>query len=263
MRKRAKNRVQSRQFMRNLSRCLTAALVLLALASVCWAGEVYSAEMEKFGKKTSFEVWAEDTRAKFSVSHSDDPSMPAGMTVIALDRGDRYIVLMPAKNLYIDLTKEQFRNLKGKQAQQSGFQFQNGKKEELIVDEDGGSVAGIQTRHYKIKISVTGVEQGQKVELVAVEEFWTAPSIPNAASSLDMLTEQNSGIAELDSLMAYKKLRGYPLKRLVQLSMNGQPVGTSRVEVKTILDTAVPDSAFEIPADYKKLEVPGQDASRK
>jgi Domain of unknown function (DUF4412) len=249
--------------MGSLSRYLAALLVLLPFASAGWAGEVYSAEMEKFGRKTSFEVWTKDTRAKFSVSHSDDPSMPAGMTVIALDRGDRYIILMPDKGVYLDLTKEQFRSLKGKQAQENGFQFQSGKLEELIVDEDGGSVAGIQTRHYKIKISVAGVEQGKKVDIVAVEEFWTAPSIPNPASSLDMLTEQNSGIAELDSLMAYKKLRGYPLKRMVQLSVNGQSAGSSRVEVRTIFDTTVPDSVFEVPANFKKLEVPGPDTPKK
>ena len=80
---------------------------------------------------------------------------------------------------------------------------------------------------------------------MATEEFWTAPSIPNPAPSLDMLTTQTSGIAELDSLMAYKKLKGYPLKRLVQVSMNGQLAGNSLVEVKTILDKVVPDSVFE------------------
>ena len=244
--------------MRTLSRCFSAVLILVSFSSASWAGVVYSAEMEKFGKKTSFEVWAADTRAKFSVSHSDDPSMPAGMTVIASDRGERYTLLIPSKDAYVELTKEQFKNLKRKQVQDHGFEFQSGKLEELIVDEDGGTVAGIETRHYKIRIWVTGVEQGQKLDVVATEEFWTAPSIPNPASSLDMLTEQTSGIKDLDSLMAYKKLRGYPLKRLVQISMNGQFVGSSLVEIKTILDEAVPDSVFEIPPNYKKLEIAGQ-----
>jgi len=75
-------------------------------------------------------------------------------------------------------------------------------------------------------------EPGQKLDVVATEEFWTAPSIPNPAPSLDMLTEQKSGNSQLDSLMDYKKLKGYPLKRVVQLSVNGEPAGTSLVEVK-------------------------------
>jgi len=53
--------------------------------------------------------------------------------------------------------------------------------------------------------------------------------------------------------MSYKKLKGYALKRLVQISTDGQAVGTSLVEVKTIVNQAVPDSVFEIPASYKKF----------
>jgi hypothetical protein len=249
--------------MQNLSGRFTAAFLLLSMASVCRAGVVYSAEMEKFGKKSKFEVSATDSRAKFSVSLSDDPSLPAGMTIIALDQGERYIMLNQSKGEYIEFTKEQFKSLKRRQAQNSGFEFQDGKVEELIVDEDGGKVAGTQTRYYRIKISVTGSERGEKLDAVAIEEFWTAPSIPNPAPSLDMLTEQTSGITELDSLMAYKKLKGYPLKRVVQLSINGQFVGSSVVEVKTILDQTVSDSVFEIPPNYKKLELPGQGADKK
>jgi hypothetical protein len=36
--------------------------------------------------------------------------------------------------------------------------------------------------------------------------------------------------------MSYKKLKGYVLKRLVQISTDGQAVGTSLVEVKTIVN---------------------------
>jgi hypothetical protein len=133
--------------MQSLSRRLSAALILVSFASACWAGVVYSAEMEKFGKKTIFVAWAVDTRAKFSVSYSDDPTMPAGTTIMALDRGERYIVLIPGKDAYVELTQEQFKTLKGKQVQDSGFEFHSGKTEELIVDEDGGTVAGIETRH--------------------------------------------------------------------------------------------------------------------
>jgi len=249
--------------MRHLCRHLAAAAIVTSLALSARAGVVFSAEMEKFGKKTSFEVWAADTRAKFSVSHSNDPSMPAGMAIIALDRGERYIMLIPSKDAYVELTKEQFKNLKRKQAQDAGFELRSGKVEELTVDEDGGVVAGIHTRHYKIRILVTGVEQGQQLDAVAIEEFWTAPSIPNPAPSLDLLTEQTSGIKELDSLLAYNKLRGYPLKRLVQISVNDQYVGSSLVEVKSILDQPVPNSAFEIPPSYKKLEIPPERPSEK
>jgi hypothetical protein len=243
--------------MLNASRRFAAIFLLFSLLSVCRAGVVYRAEMEKFGRKSSFEVWATDATAKFSVLKSDDPSMPAGMAIIALDQGARYEILIPSKDAYVELTREQFKNLRRKQSQNASFEFQDGKVEELVVDEDGGKVAGIQTRHYKLRISVSGAEQGEKIHAVAIEDFWTAPSILNPAPALDMLTEQVTGISKLDSLMHYEKFQGYPLRRLVEVSINGQPAGTSLVEVQSILNQPVSDSVFEIPANYKKLEMPG------
>lgn len=102
--------------------------------------------------------------------------MPAGMTIIALDRGGRMIVLIPSKNAYAELTSDQFKNLLKQRVRDSDAQFEGGKREELIVDEDGGMVAGIPTRHYKIKISVTGSEKDQKLDMVAIEDWTALPS---------------------------------------------------------------------------------------
>jgi hypothetical protein len=242
--------------MRVNSRTLT--LMALFLSSLSHAGVIYSAEMEKLGRKSSFEVWATNTKAKFYVTQSDDPSFPQGFTIIAVDQGARYLLLIPGKDAYVDLTTEQFKNFQMKKAQDTGFELKDVKTEELIVDDDGGLVAGLKTHHYKIKVSATGLQQGQKLDLVSTEEFWTAPSIPNPAPALDMLTEQRTGIPEIDVLLAYKKLRGYPLRRVVQLSINGQDIGTSVVEVKSIQEQAVPDSVFLVPPSYKKLEIPAQ-----
>ena len=55
--------------MLKLAKHCTAAFLLFSLGAVRQAGVVYSAEMEKFAKKSSFEVWATETSAKFSVSH--------------------------------------------------------------------------------------------------------------------------------------------------------------------------------------------------
>jgi hypothetical protein len=248
--------------MSHVSRGFGLACSLVLFASVCQAGVVYSAEMERLGKKTEFEVSASDKMAKFSVLHGDDPSMPTGLTVIALDRGKRYIVLIPGQGRFIELTKEQFRQFKGKQVRDSGLVFQSGKIEELIADKDGGLVAGIRTRYRKLKIVMTGLKQGKKLKLVAIEEFWTAPSIPTPGFSLDMLTAQTSGISELDALTARKTFQGCQLKRSVQISINGEFTGSSVVEIKTILQQRVPDSVFQTPPSYKQLEIPSQPTVR-
>jgi hypothetical protein len=216
---------------------------------------IYTARMEKWGKKSTFSVWATDTKAKFSITQSEDPDMPAGFSVIGLDGGQRYIVFVADRRAFVELTADQYRKLREGQAQAHGVEIQDSKREELVVDGDGGLVAGKKTRYFKLRISIAATEDGRQIAFVATEEFWTAPSVPNPAPSLDMLTQQISGIEQLDALLEYKKLRGYPLKRVVQLYENGQFYGSSLVEVTEISQSPIADSVFDIPSDYEKLDI--------
>lgn len=237
---------------------LALAATMLALAGQANAGVVYSARMEKFGKKSTFAVWATDSKAKFSVTASDDPKMPTGTSIIALDGGQRYILIDPERRAFIGLTRDQYSSLREKQAESHGIQILNPKLEELVVNGDGGVVAGNKTRYFKLSISLNAAEDGRQVAIVATEEFWTAPSLPDPAPSLDMLTQQVSGLAKLDELLDYKKLHGYPLKRVVQLQENGQFAGSSLVEVTRIAQSRIPDSTFDLPAGYAKLDISGR-----
>lgn len=222
------------------------------------SGFSYTAHMEKFGKKSTFNVWASGPNAKFSVSESDDPNLPAGVSIIALNGGELLEVILPEKQAVMELTRTQYRKLMRGQAEAHGIDIENSKVEELAVDTDGGLVAGIQTRYFKLKISGDASEDGQHIALIANEEFWTAPDLPNPAPSLDMLTQQVSGVDKIDALLDYKKLNGYPLKRLVELTENGQFIGNSLIEVIKISQGPVSKSIFEIPPDYKKVVVPAE-----
>jgi hypothetical protein len=233
------------------------------LTSIAWilpqgsnSGFSYTAQMEKFGKKSTFNVWASGPNAKFSVSESDDPSLPAGVSIIALKGGELFELILPDKQAVLELTKTQYRKLMRRQAESHGVAFENSRVEELAVDADGGLVAGMQTRYFKLEISCDATEDGKHLVIIANEEFWTAPALPNPAPSLDMLTQQVSGVDELDALLDYKKLNGYPLKRVVELSENGQSIGKSLIEVTKISQGPVSESVFEIPPDYKKVVVP-------
>lgn len=221
-------------------------------------GFSYTAEMEKFGKKSTFNVWASGSNAKFSLSESDDPSFPAGVSIIALKGGELMEVILPEKQVVMELTRTQYRKFMRGQAEAHGIDIDNSRVEEVVVDADGGFVAGIQTRYFKLKISGDATEDGQHLALIANEEFWTAPALPNPAPSLDMLTQQVSGVDKIDALLDYKKPNGYPLKRVVELTENGQFIGKSRIEVTKIFQGPVSESVFEIPPDYKKVVVPAQ-----
>jgi hypothetical protein len=216
---------------------------------------IYTAQMEKFGKRSTFRVWATDIKAKFSITQSEDPDMPSGFSIVALAGGQRYLIFPPGQHAYIELTAEQYKRLRQRQAQAHGVDIRDSKLEELVVDGDGGLVAGKKTRYFKLRISIAAAQDGQQTTFVATEEFWTAPSVPNPAPSLDMLTQQISGIEQLDALLDYKKLQGYPLKRVVQLSENNRFVGSSLVEITEISQSSIADSVFDIPSGYEKLDV--------
>ena len=55
-----------------------------------------------------------------------------------------------------------------------------------------------------------------------------------------------------------QELNGYPLKRAVELTENGQFIGKSRIEVTKIVQGPVSESVFEIPPHDKKVVVPAQ-----
>jgi hypothetical protein len=244
--------------MKTLLAIFTSLAVVLPQTSE--SGFSYTAHMEKFGKKSTFNVWASGPNAKFSVSESDDPSFPAGVSIIALNGGELLEVIFPEKQAVMELTRTQYRKLMRGQAEAHGINIENSRVEELAVDADGGLVAGIQTRYFKLKISGDATEDGQHIAVIANEEFWTAPALPNPAPSLDMLTQQLSEVDKIDALLDYKKLNGYPLKRVVELSENGQLIGKSLIEVTKISQGPVSESVFEIPPDYKKVVVPEDQA---
>jgi len=244
--------------MRSIPRPVTLLSLALLYVSQASAGLTYSAHMDKAGKDSYFQVWATDDKAKFVVENSEDPSMPPGLTIIASDRGERITLIADQKQAYFQLSRDEYKRLlKGKAAREQ-MQIDNSKLEELTVDEDSVTIAGYPTQHYKIKISLTAREAGKTSNLVALEEFWTAPSIPNAARYLNMLTQQTSGIDELDVLLDYQKLKGLPLKRTVEIYINGEFAGRSLVEITKVGQSSVPESVFKVPVGYKKLEIPGQ-----
>lgn len=231
-------------------------VVVTLMAQSNQTGITYSARMEKLGKRSTFYVWATDKKAKFLVSTSDDPGMPAGISIIALDRGERYVLLLDQKRTFFEMTKDQFRKFEAREAATNEIEIRHSQLEELVVNGDGDLIAGNKTRYFKLRFSLDATEEGRRVAVQAVEEFWTAPTVEDPAPSLDLLTHQISGIGQIDALLDYKKLNGYPLKRIVQVFENGQFVGRSLVEIIKISRTPIDESVFEVPSDYKKMDIP-------
>lgn len=241
--------------MRNLLSCWLAVLLAVGITR---ADVVYSADQNIMGKQTTLRVWAKETKAKF-VAESGSGS---GMEIIATEGGDLISIVLPDQRVYFRMTREKYKVLQGRRVAQHDVTFQSGKREELTVDQPGGKVAGIETRYYKFRLTGTITENGREEQFEAIQEFWTAPSIPNIKPELAMLTNQVTGIPAFDELLYYGKFKGLPLKRLITLSLDGKPLGTSSVEVKTLTQASVPESVFTIPSDYTRKLLPGESAEQ-
>ena len=125
---------------------LIASALLLSLPQTDQLGLVYTAHMNKFGRNSTFDVWTVDTKARFSVSQSDDPAMPVGTSIIALDSGQRYLVLLPEKQIFMELTRDQYKKFRQQKAEAEGVEIRDPILEELVVDSDGGLIAGCYSR---------------------------------------------------------------------------------------------------------------------
>jgi hypothetical protein len=230
--------------------------VLLSI-TLCRAGTIYTAEMVNNGMKTSFEVWLTDTKARFAVTESTHPNLLPGATIIILDGGSRWLWNPPHQFAYYESTLAQSKETEQKLDLQLNTEIKNDGQKELVVDQDGGKIAGIETRYYKIETHIVVFEYGRARNVMATQELWVAPALANLAPSLDFLTFYFAESAILNELIAYKKLHGYPLKSITTLASDGKITQTRMVEVKTLANNKkIPDSVFEIPANYVKKELP-------
>jgi uncharacterized protein DUF4412 len=140
-------------------------------------------------------------------------------------------------------------------------------KVEKVADENGGTVAGLPTRHlryrttYTLKMRVLGM--GNTADVENDQDLWVTDRLQDVALGVWLRSDPpKTGNTQFDKLVAASrdKLPGFPLK-MVTVSTNKQQRGgkttvtRSSMEVTQLQTTAVPDATFAIPADYKETQM--------
>ncbi|HYN23266.1 MAG TPA: DUF4412 domain-containing protein, partial [Thermoanaerobaculia bacterium] len=140
-------------------------------------------------------------------------------------------------------------------------------KVEKLLDEEGGTVAGLPTRHYRyrtaytMKIKVLGM--GREESVVTEQDIWATDRLQDVALGVWLRSEPpRTGNEQLDKLVAaeMKKTAGFPLKTVTvstSTPKKGQPTTTRTTMEVTQLDTSadVAAASFEIPAGYEETEI--------
>ena len=136
-------------------------------------------------------------------------------------------------------------------------------KIEKLLEEDGGLVAGLPTRHYRYRTSykaTTHILGSLTVTNTTEEDIWATTQLTEPGLAV-WLTKAppSTGDAQFDEIIRaeMRKIEGFPLKRVTvttTVNANGETeTSRSETEVTEVKNVDVPDSLFKIPAGYKEV----------
>lgn len=261
--------------MRQKSLILSFVFILAALPS--FAGIHYKAvtkTQDASNKASNIEVegWVDGEKAKvvFAEADKNNPMAKEGAYLITKDGGRTVYFVDPSEKTYAEWDLQAMLGMVGSVMQGMGpllkVEFSDPKVEKL-AEEDGGTISGLPTTHYRyrtsynMKIKVMGM--GQDANVVTEQDIWATDRLQDQALGVWLRSDPpRTGNEQFDKLIAAEvdKSKGFPLKT-VTVSTTTQKKGKQSVTRSTMevtqLDTsaAVPASSFEIPAGYQETQL--------
>lgn len=255
-----------------MKKSLLLAVLLVAFVSSAFAGITYTAVVKGDAPAGASEVvqngtihgWASGQNGKVDFVGNANPMMPSGSYMITRDGGKTLTMVDPARKVYSKFSVQAMLDATGGMMQSMKtlmkMSFESPKTEKLL-DEDGGLVAGLPTRHYKFRTTyiVNTEYMGARRRSVTTieEEIWATTKALDPAMGLWLKKDPaKTGDAELDSLIAAEmnKVAGFPLKRITVTTTEAdgmRQIFRNEMEVTRLTVRPVPLSVFQIPVGYK------------
>lgn len=264
--------------MRKLTLSLTSTAFLLA-AVPSYAGIHYKSvtRTEAEGTKArnsdvQAEGWVAGEKAKVAfVESNGNPVAKQGTYILTKDGGKTLYLVNPEDKTYAAWDLQGMLGSVGAVMNGLGpmlkVQFSDPKTEK-ISEEDGGTVAGVPTRHYKYRtsytMSVKVFGMGNTANVVSEQDIWATSRLSDTGLGLWLRAEPpRTGNKDFDKLLTGEthRFQGFPMKSVTVSTSTAQKGNkttktTLTMEV-TQLDTgaAIPASTFEIPAGYKETQM--------
>ncbi|HYO16215.1 MAG TPA: hypothetical protein VE685_23705, partial [Thermoanaerobaculia bacterium] len=170
--------------MKKFQRSVLSVLLLLAAAAPSWAGIHYKAvttnqDAKSKEMKMQVEGWVSGDNAKVVFQDSNNPMAQEGAYLITKDGGRTVYLVDPKEKTYMKWDIEAMLGMAGAVIEGMGpllkMEFSEPKVEKLL-EEDGGTVAGLPTRHtryrtsYTMKVKVLGM--GNEASVVTEQDIW-------------------------------------------------------------------------------------------
>lgn len=218
------------------------------------------------------EGWVAGDKAKveFQDANKNNPMAKKGAYLITKDGGRTIYFVDPSEKTYAEWDLEAMMGMVGSVMQGMGpllkMEFSEPKVEKLL-EEDGGTVSGLPTTHYRyrtsynMKIKVMGM--GQESNVVTEQDVWATDKLQDVGLGIWLRSDPpRTGNANFDKLIAseVERAKGFPLKTVTVSTTTpkkGKPTVTRSTMEVTQLDTSadVPASSFEIPAGYQETQM--------
>lgn len=248
-------------------------LTLLALPA--WAGAHYTARTtsdDQQGHTMSMQVegWVSGDKAKVVFSQSDNPIMKSGTYLLTRDGAHTLYLVNPEEKTYAVWDVSAMLGAMGSVMNGLGpvlkLEFSDPKVEKLAED-DGGTLLGLPTRHYRFRTSYSMKMKifgfGNSSDTVTDQDVWASKRLADPGYAAWLRSEPpHTGNAQFDKLMAAeagkRQIEGFPLKTVsvtTTTQKGKQRTGRQSMEVTQLESRAVPDSTFELPAGYKETQI--------
>jgi endonuclease YncB( thermonuclease family) len=252
---------------------LTASFLLLA-AVPALAGVHYRAtttvEDQKNASPMRVEGWVDGEKARVEFEQSANPLMKSGNYLITKDGGKTLYLVNPEDKTYGEWNLDAMLAMVGGMTTGMGpllkIQFSEPKVEKL-AEGDGGTVAGLPTRHYKYRTSYTMKMKvfgmGNAANIVSEQEIWATDKLQDSGLGVWLRDSRpRTGNPEFDRLLAAEtgKFSGFPLKTVTvttttQAKKGKESVAKSTMLVDLLETVTVPAASFEIPAGYQETQL--------
>ena len=254
---------------------LTIFLILALAALPAFAGIHYKAvttneDGQREAGNMEVEGWVSGDKARVEFKESGNPMAKAGAYLITKDGGKTIYLVDPKEKTYAEWDIQAMLGLVGAVTQGMGpllkMEFSDPKVEKLL-DEDGGTVAGLPTRHtkyrtsYNMKVKVLGM--GNEGSVVTEQEVWATDSLQDVGLGVWLRSDPpRTGNPQFDKLIdaEVERATGFPLKTVTvstTTQKKGKTTTTRSVMQVTQIDTKadVAAASFEIPAGYQETQL--------
>jgi hypothetical protein len=221
------------------------------------------------GMSITVRGWAEGVKARVEFAESNSPVLKPGLFLLTLDGGATVYLVDPKERTFSKLGTsplDEPADTKTRGPRGVVTMTFSDLKVEKVGESDGGEIAGVATRHLRLRTRYTTEVKSlglkQPMATVIEEDVWFAPKLndPSLAIWLSKALRK-TGDADFDAQLSAQQQNydGFPLKRVTVTTTtdkNGKKtVSTATSTVTTLIVGEMPAGTFAMGSGYREKPI--------